>query len=230
MAEAPKRFYTEVTLLPCEDGYLVALDGRPAKTVGRRPLAAAPALAEALRSEWEAQADVIRAETMPLTRLHGLVLDTGDDGRSSAVDVMVQYAGSDLLCYRADETALAARQEASFAPFLERAEARGLKFRVTTGLLPVPQPETTLDALAAQLVRLDTAELVPRRLMTEVLGSAVLALFAEDDPDAAFAAARLDETVQAETWGLDSEAELREQALRRDFDAIVRYLTLEASR
>ncbi len=226
---APKRFYKEVTLDLRDEGFAVALDGRSAKTAGRHDLVAGKALAEALREEWDAQEDEIRLEAMPLTRLHGFVLDAGEQGRGEFIETIVSYAGSDLLCYRADDQDLAARQVAMFDPFLSKAKEEGLVLEVTTGLLPVAQPEATLSALSARLEAMPTAELFPRKLLTEITGSAILALYADEDPDGAIEAARLDETFQSEKWGLDSEAEAKEKALRQDYRDVLRYLALSST-
>jgi chaperone required for assembly of F1-ATPase len=224
--KGPKRFYKEVTLVERDDGFAVALDGRVAKTTGRAELVAPRALAEALREEWDAQGEHLDMQTMPLTRLQGFVLDAGEAGRGEFADTIVQYAGSDLLCYRAEDQDLAARQEALFAPFLQLAEKDGAKLVVTSGIVPVTQDEAALSAIRSRLEAMPTAELYPRKLLTEILGSAVLALYAERDKENAFAAARLDEAFQAEKWGLDSEAEAREKALRRDYDSVLRFLDL----
>jgi chaperone required for assembly of F1-ATPase len=225
----PKRFYKDVTTGPYEGREAVLLDGRQAKTVGRHVLAAPPALAAALRAEWDAQEEQIDLASMPLTRIHGFVLDAGEAGRHEFAEVITSYAKSDLLCYRAPEAELARRQADLFGPFLARAGEDGLVFNVTEGIVPIEQGEETLEALGERLAAMETEELYPRKLMTEILGSAILALYAEEDAEAAFAAARLDETYQAEAWGTDAEAQAREDALRRDFDSVSRYLSLVSS-
>ena len=225
---APKRFYKQVSLEPVDGGYAIALDGRTAKTVGRHDLVASEALARALADEWDAQTDEIRLEAMPLTRLHGFVLDAGETGRSEFIATIVAYAGSDLLCYRAEENELARRQAALFETFLTRARDDGYLFAVTTGILPIEQPQDTLAALRAHFEQKPTEDLFPRKLLTEITGSAILALYADQYPDDAFAAARLDEAFQAEKWGIDAEAEAREKALRRDYDNVLRYLALSS--
>lgn len=228
MSTAPKRFYKEVSLLIQDGGFAIALDGRVAKTAGRNPLVAPTKLAEALREEWDAQEETIDLESMPLTRLQGFVLDAGEDGRTQFADTIVQYAGSDLLCYRAEDADLAQRQEAMFGPFLERAKGEGLNFAITEGLIPVAQPAETTGTLAARLADMPTAELFSRKLLTEILGSAVLALYADQDVENAFAAARLDEAYQAEKWGVDGEAKENEKALRRDYDEVLRFFSLSS--
>ncbi|GGY42914.1 ATP12 family chaperone protein [Parvularcula lutaonensis] len=226
MTDGPKRFYKDVSLAERKDGFAVALDGRLARTAGRAELVAPKALAEALRAEWDAQSGTISMETMPLTRLHGFVLDAGEEGRAEFIDTIVQYAGSDLLCYRASDRDLAARQEQLFRPFLDRASDEGMTFTMTEGIVPVTQARATIDRVRAWLEDRPTLEVFPRKLLTEITGSAILALYADQDPENAFAAARLDEAFQAEKWGLDAEAEARERALRRDFDDVLRYLAL----
>jgi chaperone required for assembly of F1-ATPase len=226
---AIKRFYKEVSLGERDGSFAIQLDGRTAKTAGRQDLAAPEALAEALREEWDAQDEEIRLDRMPLTRLHGFALDAGHRGREEFIATMVSYAGSDLLCYRASESDLAARQQQLFAPFLERAEADGLNFRMVEGIVPVEQPEETLDRLEGMLAERPITELLARKLLTEILGSVILASYAEKDPENAFAAARLDETYQAEAWGQDNEAAEKEKALRRDYGDVLRYLELAGS-
>ncbi|MEM9234396.1 MAG: ATPase, partial [Pseudomonadota bacterium] len=81
----------------------------------------------------------------------------------------------------------------------------------------------------ASLQTMSGAELFAVKLLTEVTGSAALAFaIAADDlpPGEAFAASRLDETYQQEKWGIDEEAAARAAALKRDFDDVVRFLTL----
>ncbi|MEO1041828.1 MAG: ATP12 family protein [Pseudomonadota bacterium] len=224
---APKRFYSDVTVEPVGGGFAIALDGRVAKTAGRNDLIAkGETLARALCDEWDAQTEEIRLDAMPLTRIHGFVIDAGDHGRGEFAETIASYASSDLLCYRADDQTLAARQKALFDPFLDRAREDGLSFVITEGLLPVEQPEDTLAAIRARVAAMPTEELFPRKLLTEITGSAILALYAEKSPEDAIAAARLDETYQAEKWGLDGEAEAKERALRRDYDDVLRYFGL----
>lgn len=230
MSAKPRRFYTSVSLVDRDGGRAVALDGRVARTAGRRELVAAAGLAEALREEWDAQAEVIDLARMPLTRLHGFVLDAGEAGRSEFAETVIQYAGSDLLCYRAEDGKLAAEQDRAFGPFLEWARRDGLAFVLTEGVFPVEQPAEIAERLGIRLHAMTSEELFARKLLTEILGSAILALYADEAPDDAFAAARLDETFQADAWGRDAEAEARERLLRRDFDDVLRYLALALPR
>ena len=227
----PKRFYTEVTTQEQDGLHVIQLDGRTAKTVGRQPLGAASlALAEAMAGEWDEQAETIDLAAMPLTRLQGFVLDGGEGARAQWSETVLSYLGSDLLCYRAPDAKLAKRQADLWQPVLDQmGAALGGSFAVTEGVMAVEQPGDVIEGAGAKLSGLPPGDVFILKLLTEMTGSAVLALALAEEmlsPDEAFAATRLDETYQAEIWGVDDEAAAREAALRRDFDDVIRFLAL----
>lgn len=226
-----KRFYTEVALRE-EDGFhVITLDGRTAKTPGRQLLGAqGRTLAAAIAEEWDAQAEHIELGAMPLTRLQGFALDGGEGARAEWSETVLSYLGSDLLCYRAPDADLAKRQADLWQPVLDRVGERcGGRFAVTEGIIAVEQPEEVTRGAGELIAALTPGELFALKLLTEITGSAALALalvHEETSPDEAFAASRLDETHQQEVWGVDAEAAARTEALRRDFDDVVRFLAL----
>ena len=233
MSDGVKRFYERAEAAPGEGAYAVRLDGRTARSPGRRPLAGPRALAEAMAAEWDAQPETLDMDAMPLTRLHGRALDADEAARAAWRDTPVRYAGTDLLCYRGDEPALARRQAKTWQPYLDRAgEQLGARFAVTEGVVAVDQPPALLGALRAHADGLADPAAYVLALLTEVTGSAVLGLrvLSGDDPDAAFAASRLDERYQEERWGQDAEAAAREARLARDFADAVRYWRLSVGR
>src|SRR3546814_1554574 len=78
----PKRFYKDVTIAGDGEGHAIYLDDRPVKTPAKNALVVpAAALAELMRTEWYAQADVIDPATMPVTRLVNTAID-GEIGRA----------------------------------------------------------------------------------------------------------------------------------------------------
>ena len=225
----PPKFYERAEAVPDGDVYAVRLDGRTARSPGRRPLAAPRALAETMAAEWEGQGETLDMATMPLTRLHGAFQDADEDTRAAWTDTPVRYAGTDLLCYRGDEPALARRQAEVWQPYLDRiGDALGGRFAVTEGIVAVEQDAALLGLLRSHVESLPDPERYALSLLTEITGSAVLALavLGSDDPDAAFAASRLDERYQEERWGQDAEAAAREAALERGFADAVRYWRL----
>ena len=229
-----KRVYTEVAVEPAEDGFAIMLDGRPVRTPGRRMLAVpSRALAEAIAAEWRAQGDRVEPRSMPLTRLASTALDLVGQRRPAIVDEIAAYAGTDLVCYRADAPAeLAARQHAAWQPLLDWAAARyGAALVVTQGVVPRPQPPEALAALRRAVEAYDDMALVALHAATAAAGSLIVALALLDgriDAAEAFAASQLDETFQIEAWGEDAEAAARRRAVAADIAAAARFLSLLA--
>ena len=226
---APKRFYERAEAVREGGAYVVQLGGRTARSPGRRALSGPRALAEAMAAEWAAQGERLDMNRMPLTRLHGRFLDADDEAQALWTDIPVRFAGTDLLCYRSDEPGLAKREAEVWQPYLDRAcERLDARFAVTEGIVAVEQDEAVLRAVRDFVDRLPLARRYALMLLTEITGSAVLAMsvLAGDDADAAFDASRLDERHQAERWGEDAEAKDREARLRADFADVVRYCGL----
>src|SRR5271168_5099205 len=129
--ERRKRFYAAVTTGRAEDGYIIALDGRPMRTPGGRTLAVpTPVLASLIAAEWSAQGEFIDFADMFATRLAYAVIDHLRERRGRAVDDIVGHAGADLLCYFADyPEALFVEETERWGPVLDWAEqALGLRF------------------------------------------------------------------------------------------------------
>jgi chaperone required for assembly of F1-ATPase len=203
----------------------VALDGRIAKTPGKKPLAVAPrGVAEALAGEWRAQAGTIDPATMPLTRLINAALDRVAAEMAGVRAEIVKYAGSDLICYRAETPAkLIAAQDAAWSPLVAWAkDALRVRLRLATGVVHVPQDAAVGEAVAAAVAPLDALNLAALHLAMTLTGSAIIALALARGrltPDQAWAAAHIDEDWQMAQWGTDPTALAARAARRRDFDA-----------
>ena len=66
---APRRFWSEVSVVAEGAGFTVLLDSRPVRTPAKAPLVLpSRSLAVDVASEWEAQGEVIDPRTMPVTR------------------------------------------------------------------------------------------------------------------------------------------------------------------
>jgi chaperone required for assembly of F1-ATPase len=215
-----------------EQGYRVLLDGKPIRTPAKRDLMLpTQALAEAIAGEWAAQAAHVDPATMPLTRLANSAID-GVAGREVEVRAdMAKYAGSDLVCYRADgPEGLAERQSLAWDPILEWArETLGARFEVVTGIMPVAQPDVGKAAVAKTLEHLDAFTLAALHVMTTLTGSALLALGharGRLSAEAAWAAAHVDEDWQIAQWGEDAEAKARRERRWAEMQAASRMLSL----
>ena len=222
----PKRFYRAATAERTDAGYELRLDGRPARTPGRQPLAApSQPIGEAMAAEWAAQGERIDPMSMPVTRIANTAIDGVSQRMDAVRDDVAAFAGSDLLCYRADDPrGLVERQQAAWDPVLDRFEAEGPpRFALQTGIMPIEQPEAAMDGVRTRLGRInDPFRLAALHVATTLTGSALLAIALAEgwvDVDAAWTAAHVDEDWNIALWGEDEEAMRRRALRRRDMDA-----------
>ncbi len=231
----PKRFYREAAVQAGEGGFGLVLDGRPARTPAKNPLAVAePALAEALAAEWNAQGEVIDPARMPLTRLVNSAIDGVATRREAVAEDIAAYAGSDLVVYRAgDPLRLVEEQARAWDPVLAwMHDVHGAHFILSEGVMHVQQPPGALAVVRTAVDRITSpVALAGLHTATTLTGSVLIALMLADralTPDAAWAAAHVDEDYQASVWGRDAEAEARRALRRAEFDAAA--LALGATR
>jgi len=227
-----KRFYRDVTVSAQPGGFGVALDGKALRTPAKRALLLPTrALAEALAAEWAGQGGDIRPDTMKLMALASTALDLVADKRAAVADEAARYAGTDLLCYRAEAPeSLVRREWALWQPLLDWAADRfDAPLRVTAGIVPIEQPADSLKALRFVLDGLDPLTLAALADLTAACGSLILALALWDgrlDAAGAYEAAVLDEDFQNERWGEDAEAMIRRHRLEADIQAGARFFAL----
>lgn len=223
----PKRFYKAVTVEAEDDGaFSIRLDGRQARTSGRRLLTAPTrALAEQIAAEWDAQQTEINPATMPVTRMAFAAIDAVAPDHEPVLAEIIRYAGTDLLCYRAAEPdSLALRQTQLWDPLLAWMDERyGARFALAEGVMHVQQPAATLAAAEAA-ARTDDHPFVIAGLhvLTSLAGSLILALAVRDGRLSvadAWAAAHVDEDHQIARWGDDAEAQARRARRFADFSA-----------
>jgi chaperone required for assembly of F1-ATPase len=225
-----KRFYSQAHAGEGEGGgFPLLLDGKAVKTPARRSLATpAKALTEAIAAEWNSQADVIDPARMPLTRLANAVIDAVADATVPVAGEVAQFLGSDLLCYRAETPAgLVERQTQAWDPVLAWAnDTLGARFVLAQGIVHVAQPGGALAAARAKIPT-EPWRLGAVALITTLTGSGLLALalaYNALEPDAAWAAAHVDEDWQMSQWGRDEDALERRAFRRAEFEAAVAVL------
>jgi chaperone required for assembly of F1-ATPase len=221
-----KRFYKAVDVAEHEGGWALRLDGRFARTPGKaRMTAPARAIAEGIAAEWQAQGEILRPAAMPLTRLANSAIDGVAKTLDATREEIANYAGSDLLCYRADDPPeLAARQAAHFDPVLTWAdEAIGARFVVGVGVMHVAQSAAALAATRKAVFAYDDPFAVAAlHGLTSLSGSATLALAIARgviEAGAGWRTAHVDEDFQIEKWGEDDEAMRRRAARWEEFAA-----------
>jgi chaperone required for assembly of F1-ATPase len=231
-----KRFWDHaVAVRRPEGGHAVLLDGRALRLPGGAPLAAATApLAAAIAAEWQAaggqKGGEMSMEAVPLTRLLGSAQDRVAPDPAAMVAGLAKYGETDLLCYRAEDPALAELQARDWQPLLDwAAAAHGAALVVTAGLMPVAQPAESLAALRAALAAHRAEELAALGVAVPALGSLVLGLALSAGrlaPAEAHRLAVLDETFQEQRWGEDPEAASRRARAAADVALAERFLAL----
>jgi len=227
-----KRFYQKAEPAKRVGGYAIILDGKPIKTPGRRDLLVpSEALAAAIAEEWNAQATEVRAAKMPLTRFATTTVDRVATQRDAIIRQTANYAGTDLVCYRATHPPeLAARQQAVWQPLIDWAVLRyDAPLVVTSGVIPKSQSEESLRAFASAVAEHDDFALTALHVATAACGSLVIGLALTQghlDAEGAFAVSQLDESFQIEAWGEDAEQAARRGALAAEIQAAARFISL----
>lgn len=231
--ELPKRFYKLAEAVRGDGGgFTVLLDGRPVRTPAKNVISVpSESLAQELAGEWNAQESVVDPATMPLTRLVNSALDGVAREADAVRDEIVKYAGSDLLCYRAEgPERLVALQGDSWGPVLTWArDTLGARFVLAEGVVFAAQPQEALDAVRRPIEDIDIFRLAAASAVTTLTGSALLALAllgGRLTAEEAWAAAHVDEDWNIEQWGVDEEAAVRRDLRYREMAAAVRVMEL----
>lgn len=225
-----KKFYKLAEAGTAPGGYVVRLDGKPVKTPLKHPLLLeSRALADAIVLEWAGQGDEVKPATMPLTQLANTMIDKakGDD-RAEMEEQLLEYGGSDLLCYFATHPeSLVKRQQMHWLPLLGwMKEKYGIVFKTIAGIQYQHQPQESLDKLQAVISGLDAADFTVVQAASATTGSVVIALAllaGKASPEEAWQAACVDELYQLETWGEDAEARKRLDIIHAELKAIAQF-------
>lgn len=209
---AKKRFWEEATVEQDGDGFVIKLDGRGVKTPAKAGLLLPTrAMAEAVAAEWQAQDGEIDPTSMPVTRSANAAIDKVAHQHGEVADMIAEYGGTDLLCYRATQPeALIARQAAAWDPLLEWADsALGAKLKTVAGVMHEPQDGLALAKLKSRVHAQSNFELAAFHDLVGLSGSLILGFAAVHrfrPIEELWTLSRVDETWQEDQWGVDEEA------------------------
>lgn len=214
-------------------GFAVELDGKRLKTpYGTAMILPTPALAEAIAAEWHGQKrhkpDITR---LGLTRIAAAALDLVPAQRPKAVDDLIAYAETELLCHRAEAPPdLVQRQHEVWQALLDWCTARfDAPLVLTRGIVVQKQPDATIATLRRAIGRYDDFRLASLAVAVGAAGSLVIGLALIEgrvDPAGAFTAAELDASYQIEKWGEDPEAKRRRAGVRDDLEMAAKLVAL----
>ena len=204
-------------------------------------------LALRISQEWQAyqksakgkaNAKATPADTMPMYCLAVTAIDrlndaSGQNQRHACIHHLASYAAHELFCHRASAPpSLVEKQARVWQPWLDWAEAEyGVRLIPHTGLMPAPQPATSIAHVREVLTAKDDFALAAIQQLTSLGGSLVASLAVaagHKTADEAFAASFLDELWQAEQWGSDDEAGVRRQQIKKRMEEAEEFLLLLA--
>lgn len=229
---AAKRFWKAVEIAKIDKGFGIMLDGRPVKTPLKATLCVPnAALADRVKTEWEAVDKTIDPRQMPFTRSVNAALDKVSAQHAEVADLIADYADADLLCYRAETPAeLVARQAELWDPMIAWLnDIHSQKLVVNSGIMHKPQPLNTIAFLRQWTHDLGDFQLTAFHDLVSLSGSFVLGMAtAQGEFDAAeiWEISRCDENWQVEQWGADDEAESVSLLKRRSFLHAAEFFTL----
>jgi len=150
------------------------------------------------------------------------------ENRDMLIAEVTKYAGTDLLCYRAEfPRALNALQAQRWDEWLEWARGQGIDLKTGEGVMAVEQDPAALDATEKMAAKFEDLELTLLAHLNAVYGSAILALAVMQralDANAAYDLSRLDFDFQLEHWGQDDEAQEHAELTRTEVIALSKLL------
>lgn len=239
-AQRRKRFYTKASVRVHDDGFVLLLDGRAAKTPSKTTLVLPTrAAAEAIAAEWQAQDERVDFASMPLTRLANTAIDGVAENMEAVAAEIVKYAETDLVCYRAaTPESLVKAETKAWDPILAFAARRlGTGFVCVEGIGFVAQPAAAVAAVQTgvnEWLRIRGAPFVLACLsvMTTLTGSVLITLALANrviSLDEAWGSAHVDEDFQIRHWGEDREAMERRAKRFDEMAAAERLLRLVTS-
>jgi chaperone required for assembly of F1-ATPase len=217
---------------PCDDAFTVTVKGKPLMTPGKKPLVVpTEKLAEAIATEWQAHQKFIRSQ-MPLTVLAYTAIDRIAGNEEAIIEALLVYVDTDTLSYRATGSeVIAKRQHEEWDPVVGWMSKRcGGIWQTTTGIIPLEQPPAIHQSIREWLQSLSPMQLSAACVLSSLFSSLVLAFAVIEKHltgERAFYLSRLEEEVQAESWGEDKEARERKQRLQAEILASARFLRLQ---
>jgi len=219
-----KRFWKKATVVEVSGGYGIELDGQRVQTPSKLPLIVVfRVIADAIASEWMAQVNLVNPSAMPATRMANSVIDKVILNQNAIIEMLTEYSGSDLLCYRATSPqSLIDAQGIVWDPLLDWSAKTNLApMNVASGIMHVEQPVTSIDVYRSKLKEMNPYQLAGVHDLITISGSVIISMALISNHfsiDEAWTAASVDEIWQEKQWGSDMEAKEVRTKKRLDFE------------
>ena len=207
-----KRFWQAAGVAETPGGWQVELDGRAVRTPAKALLCLPTrALAEAIAAEWDAQGQKLDPRSMPMTRSANAAIDKVTPQFDDVVAVIAAFGETDLCCYRAEkpERLRALQADAWDGLLAWSRDELGAPLVQTSGIVPVPQPEASLERLSLRVRDCDPFALTALHDLVAISGSLLIGLAALEQRfgiEDLWQRSRIDESFQESQWGVDDEA------------------------
>ena len=219
-----KRFWKKATVVEVSGGYGIELDGQRVQTPSKLPLIVVfRVIADAIASEWMAQVNLVNPSAMPATRMANSVIDKVILNQNAIIEMLTEYSGSDLLCYRATSPqSLIDAQGIVWDPLLDWSAKKNLApMNVASGIMHVEQPVTSIDVYRSKLKEMNPYQLAGVHDLITISGSVIISMALISNHfsiDEAWTAASVDEIWQEKQWGSDAEAKEARAKKHLDFE------------
>ena len=225
-----RRFYKIVEVGQCgATGYEVLLDGRALKTPSKQRIKLSHRhIAQLIANEWAAQGENIIPVTMPVTRLVNVAIEITPQNRPELIKQARDYAKTDLLCYRSNDTRLFLEfQTQHWDPILQWGRTQGIDLKTTLGLDVIEQDPKALNVIADYAKGLDDLYLTLFLHLIITFGSSLLAMAVMQGHlhgKRGYYLSRLDEIWQIKYWGQVDDAKARSDAIEAEIIALCQIL------
>lgn len=233
MAEwTQKVFWSEVDIKEAQNGFQILLDGRNVKTP-QKVILEVPTdkLAAVIADEWRGLENEVDPQKLPITKLANAAIDKVAVQSEPIIDMLAEYATTDLLCYRATyPVALADRQEEIWQPLLVWFEnTHSVTLQIGSGVMPIAQAPEVLGACREVLRQYSNFELAAVYDLITLSGSFVIGQATAKGQIAvsdAWSASRIDEDWQIQEWGEDEDAQSLASTRQKAFERAAFVLNL----
>ena len=214
-----QKFYDEVSVQPCDDGFAVLLDSKQLKSPLKNQLILpTQKLAEMIANEWQSQEKYIDIEQMTATRMAFGAIDISAKEKASLQSDIISYAGNDMLFYFTDtDDTLLAQQQHNWQPLIDDfAKKYNVKLKTTAGIMPIEQGEETINAISKIVEDYSVWQLIPMGVLAAATGSFVISELLRTEKislPTAIATTFLDTNYQVEKWGEDEEQKQQQKTI-----------------
>jgi chaperone required for assembly of F1-ATPase len=173
-----KRFYKQATAISIENQFQIHLDDKALRSPkGSYFFVQNKQLANYIADEWNAVADIIQPQNMPLTQICMTTIDFYDEKKSDWTRDILAYLDSDALCFWAGEIEpIYNRQERLMKPVLNSLENKfSLPIKITDKLEIIAQDQRWNNHFLSFLNSLSPIQFTNFYLTTIECGSIFLA-------------------------------------------------------